>query len=303
MNYAYLNLDNIFLSLDELRSIIHGSEKEYYYGVALYEGDERVAYKSGAIKKTGKALAISTDVKDVVEALRGRCYSVDIDVPMREYKNYAKTVYGEVVSSIKTSKKCEKLDLIVTEGVIIAGERKAEKHTESILSHSKRPYSQSGTLNPEIGRIMVNLSESLREVYDPFVGTGTILIESRWLGLRCIGSDIDPVMITKSLANLRHFNYECEVFQADARNSPVRKVEALVTDPPYGRSFSPKGLIELYREFFYQASELVNHKLVFTTDFKFDWRDDLKSAGFKSVKIHTIYEHKSLSRAIYVVTK
>ncbi|BCU70241.1 TRM11 family SAM-dependent methyltransferase [Stygiolobus caldivivus] len=303
MNYAYLNLDNIFLALHELRSLIHGTEKEYYYGVALYDGSEKVAEKSGTIKKSGVVLAMSTDVKDIVDQLRGHCFSVDIDVPMREYKNYAKGVYGEVVSSIKTSKKCDKLDLIVTEGMIIAGKRASEKDTWSLISHSKRPYTQSGSLNPELGRVMVNLSESSQQILDPFVGTGTIMIEGKWLGLNCIGSDIDPSMVYKTLFNLKHFNYDCEILQADATFPPMRETESVVTDPPYGRSFSPKGLSDLYEEFFYSVVELVRGKVVFTTDFKFDWRDALKSSGFKDIQIHTIYEHKSLSRAIYVVTK
>ena len=302
MNYALLNLDNIFLSLHELRSLIKREETEYYYGVAIYEGDESIARRAGSIKRSGIVIVKSTDVKDVVDALKGQCFSIDIEVPMREYKNYAKSVYGEVVSHVKTSKKCEKLDLIITEGVIIAGKRVAEKHTESLIAHSKRPYTQSGTLNPELGRIMVNLSTANKEVYDPFVGTGTILIESRWLGLDCIGSDIEDEMIKKSRENLKYFNYDCQLFQSDATSIPIRSAEAVVTDPPYGRSFSPKGLKELYEKFFYNVAE-VSKNLVFTTDFRFDWRDYLKGAGFKRIYIHTVYEHKSLSRAIYVVFK
>jgi tRNA (guanine10-N2)-dimethyltransferase len=302
MNYAILNLNNIFLSLDELRALIHGNEREYLYGVAIYEGDPKIAQKSAFIKKSGEVLSISSDVKDIIEKVRGMCFSVDLNVLMREYKSYAIPIYSEIIKNVKTSRNCEKLDLILTEGkTVIAGIRKAEKDSKSLISHSKRPYTQSGTLNPELGRVMVNLSES-REIYDPFVGTGTILIEAKWLGLKCVGSDIDLKMLSKAKENLKYFGYECDLFQTDSRKIPIKKIESIVTDPPYGRSFSPKGLSELYEEFFYNASEHTN-TLVFSTDFKFDWRDKLKEAGFKDIKIHMIYEHKSLSRAVYVVRK
>ena len=302
MNYAILNLNNIFLSIDELRALTHGVEKEYLYGVAIYEGDPKIAQRSAFIKKSGEILSISSETKEIIEKIRGMCFSVDLEVLMREYKPYAIPIYSEIVKNVKRSRNCEKLDLIITEGkTIIAGIRRGEKDSKSLLSHSKRPYTQSGTLNPELGRVMVNLSES-NEIYDPFAGTGTILIEAKWLGLKCIGSDIDLKMLSKAKENLKYFGYECELFQADSRRTPIRKIGSIVTDPPYGRSFSPKGLSELYEEFFYNASDITN-TLVFSTDFRFDWRDKLKEAGFKDIRIHVIYEHKSLSRAVYVVRK
>ena len=302
-SYAILNLDNLFLSLEELKAIVK-TDVEYYYGVGIFNKEPfNVAKRSSLIKASGEVLAISTDVKDIIDAVKGNCYTIEITIPMREYKNEALTVYNEIVKNVKLSKKCQKLDIIFTEGIIIAGIRKEEKDTKSLIRHSKKPYSQSGTLAPEIARLLINLSQAEKEILDPFMGTGSILIEAKWLGLNCIGFDIDDKMIEKTKANLLHFHYECELMKGDAEKIPIRKIEAITTDPPYGRSFSIKGgLQNLYENFFHSASE-VTKTLVFTTDSKFDWRDKLKEAGFREISIHFIYTHKSLSRAIYVVRK
>lgn len=302
-SYAILNLDNLFLSLEELKAIVK-AEIDYYYGVAVFNKEPfNVAKRSSLIKASGEVLAISTDVKDIIDVIKGGCYTVELTLPMREYKNEGLTVYNEIVKNVKLSKKCQKLDVIFTEGVIIVGIRKEEKDTKSLIEHAKKPYSQSGTLAPEIARLLVNLSQAEREVLDPFVGTGSILIEAKWLGLNCIGLDIDEKMIEKTRTNLSHFHYECELLMGDAERIPIRKIEAIATDPPYGRSFNVKeGLTKLYENFFNSASEITK-TLVFTTDSKFDWRDKLKEAGFKEISIHFVYTHKSLSRAIYVVKK
>lgn len=302
-SYAILNQDNLFLSLEELKAIV-GAELDYYYGVGIFEKEPiGIASKSSLIKATGEVIKISNDIKDIIDSIKGDCFTVDIILPMREYKNEAITVYNEIARNVRLSKKCKKLDIIFTEGLIIAGLRKEEKDTKSLLEHSKKPFSQSGTLAPEIARLLVNLSRAKKMVFDPFVGTGSILIEARWLGLDCIGSDIDERMIEKTRINLSYFHYECEVFRGDATSIPLIKTEAIVTDPPYGRSFSIKeGLNPLYENFFFSASE-VTDRLVFTTDSKFDWRDRLKEAGFNDISVHFVYNHKSLSRAIYVVEK
>lgn len=302
-SYAILNLDNLFLSLEELKAIVK-TDIDYYYGIGIFEKEPfNVAKRSSLIKASGEVLLISTDVKDIIDAIRGGCYTIELTLPMREYKNEGLIICNEIAKNVKLSKKCQKLDIIFTEGVLIAGIRKEEKDTKSLIEHSKKPYSQSGTLAPEIARLLVNLSQAEKEVLDPFVGTGSILIEAKWLGLNCIGFDIDEKMIEKTRANLSHFHYECELLRGDAERIPIRKIEAITTDPPYGRSFNVKeGLINLYENFFHSASEITK-TLVFTTDSKFDWRDKLKEVGFKEISIHFVYTHKSLSRAIYVVKK
>lgn len=70
-----------------------------------------------------------------------------------------------------------------------------------------KPYrdNQAGMLPPKLAQVMINIGEGLigktesqtgskahfvRLVYDPFCGSGTILMESLLAGMNCIGSDI-----------------------------------------------------------------------------------------------------------------
>lgn len=57
----------------------------------------------------------------------------------------------------------------------------------------KRPYIGPTSLDPALGLIMANLGRVTRRgvVYDPFVGTGSILVAVAHFGSICLGSDID----------------------------------------------------------------------------------------------------------------
>lgn len=108
-----------------------------------------------------------------------------------------------------------------------------------------RPFFSPISVEPKWTRASLNLlnlpAGSL--VYDPFCGTGGILIEAGLLGHRAVGSDIDTRMVEGSARNLRHFKIEDhELFQADvgeckkelARRGIV--VDAVVSDFPYGKA-------------------------------------------------------------------
>lgn len=85
----------------------------------------------------------------------------------------------------------------------------------------------SGMLPPKVARMMINLglhttpNKSLT-LYDPFCGSGTILVESLDIGLSCIGSDISKKAIDDSTANVTWFkqstgiNATSQLFVADA---------------------------------------------------------------------------------------
>ncbi|WP_252896542.1 hypothetical protein [Metallosphaera hakonensis] len=60
---------------------------------------------------------------------------------------------------------------------------------------------------------------------------------------------------------------------------------------------------ELYQGFLSQVAEVLEGRLVFAADSNVDWRDAVRSAGLRTVYTHFLYQHKSLSRAIYVVER
>lgn len=310
MKYAILSADELFVSLAELQSLLNASWNDisYFSGIAIFNSDIKgIARRSSYIKAIGEVLAISDDPKEINQIIKGRCFTVKPNIIFRSDKDKFDTLYKEIIQSIKLSKSCQTLDLIFTDGIIIAGVREEERDSRSLRSHSKKPFSQSGTMDAYTSRLMVNLANPKNSVFDPFAGVGSILIESAWIGYNCVGSDIDQNMIIKSRHNLNYFGYYCHLFQSTITNNSIRAVDAIVTDPPYGRSVNAKDvkISELYEELFANSAEILpkKGKLVFATTAEYDWRDKIKEFGLITSDIHFIYLHKSLSRAIYVVEK
>ncbi|MEM3305512.1 MAG: TRM11 family methyltransferase [Saccharolobus sp.] len=308
-SYAVLKGNNYFLSLAELEAILRTDKKiQYFTGVAIFnEKQEGVAKRSARIKRSGELIAISDDTKELNDILRGGCFWIKEDVIMGSQKDEFPALYREIINGIKISKNCEKIDIIFTDGVIILGKIKEEIDSKSLIKHGKKPYSQSGTMNPETARLLVNLARPNKNVLDPFVGSGSLLIEAKWLNYDCIGIDIDEKILQKAKLNLEYFGYDCNLLLSSATQLPINSIDAIATDPPYGRSTKNKGyeLLNLYEKFFQSAAEVLKKGgyLVFATDSRFNFVDKLKETGFIVKSLHFLYSHKSLTRAIYVVQK
>jgi len=100
----------------------------------------------------------------------------------------------------------------------------------------RRPFFHPGVMMPRMGRALVNISlvSPGETVYDPFCGTGGILLEAREIGVRVLGSDFDPAMVAGYRQNLPG----SDVLIADATMVPICDdlLDAVVTDLPYGQS-------------------------------------------------------------------
>ncbi len=107
----------------------------------------------------------------------------------------------------------------------------------------ERPFFSPVSLHPRYARTLVNLTRVRRgqTLLDPFCGTGGILIEASMIGARVLGSDIAEDMAGGCIANLNHFHAPFEridVSDIGDIASVFGKVDAVATDPPYGRSAS-----------------------------------------------------------------
>lgn len=122
------------------------------------------------------------------------------------------------------------------------------------------------SLPPKLARAMVNLAAVApgSTVLDPFCGTGGILLEAGEMGMRLIGGDLDPRMVEGCRRNLAQFGLGALRLQ----NADVgelgdllrgERVDAVVTDPPYGRASSTRGegLREVYSRLFKVSEELL----------------------------------------------
>jgi tRNA (guanine10-N2)-dimethyltransferase len=143
---------------------------------------------------------------------------------------------------------------------------------------------------------------------DPFCGVGGILLEAVAIGCRAVGADADPRMIRGARTNLAHYGAEpFGLIVADATKIPIRAVEAIVTDPPYGREASTRGrrLHGLIREFLPKAHSVLsdNGYLCICCPSELRVMSIAERAGFKLVESHLLYVHRSLTRRILVLRK
>ncbi|MCD6462031.1 MAG: methyltransferase [Thermoplasmata archaeon] len=123
-----------------------------------------------------------------------------------------------------------------------------------------RPFFSPISIHPKYARAMINLSGVGERgvVYDPLCGTGGILIEAALMGLEAVGSDIREDMVVGARENGKHFGLEIRTFRRDIRSPSEEpgEYDALVTDPPYGRSTRMSGTLEgILRGVFADASE------------------------------------------------
>jgi SAM-dependent methyltransferase len=110
------------------------------------------------------------------------------------------------------------------------------------------PFRKPVTLPPRLARVAANLTgiRSGDRVTDPFVGTGTLLIQAGLLGARTEGVDRDPEMVRGAIANLARMGLDAgRLTVADAEDAAAStapgSLDAILTDPPYGRASGTHG--------------------------------------------------------------
>ena len=200
--------------------------------------------------------------------------------------------------------------LIITNKSCIFGEMLASVDRRQFWERKphKKPFFYPGTILPEVSRALVNLCEirSNDLVLDPFCGTGGILVEAGMIGARVIGSDVQESMLPGAEMNLKDCGSEYHVLCGDACNLPIadHSVDAVVTDPPYGRSavVMAESVESLYRGALleiYRVLKRGGHAVVIS-DFELSGADD---AGFVVAGRHSQRVHRSLTRYAVVLRK
>ncbi|MDD3861382.1 MAG: DNA methyltransferase [Candidatus Gracilibacteria bacterium] len=158
-------------------------------------------------------------------------------------------------STIYKARVIEKgIDLCLIKGIrdLFIGESIA---IQDIDSYSLRDYDKPkkdarvGMLPPKLAQVMINLAgQNTKTIYDPFCGTGTVLIESMLMGKQGIGSDLEPRMVEFSEINCawakEQFRMESpfKIFQKDAQSLTKKdlpeKIDAVVTEGYLGKPIS-----------------------------------------------------------------
>ncbi|NJE00972.1 TIGR01177 family methyltransferase [Thermococcus sp. JdF3] len=175
-----------------------------------------------------------------------------------------------------------------------------------------RPFFRPISLHPRVSRALVNLTKARRELLDPMMGAGGILMEAGLLGLRVYGIDIRPEMVEGAEMNLLHYGITDYVLKlGDATRLgelfPGKKFEAVATDPPYGTSATLAGRKrdELYRRVLESIYEVLEDggRLAIAFPTSFDGKAEAERIGFKTLGRYYQRVHKSLERYFYVLEK
>lgn len=177
-----------------------------------------------------------------------------------------------------------------------------------------RRFFLPSAIYPKLARFLVNMSRIREDEYflDPFCGTGSLLIEGSVMGMRTLGIDLTRWIARGALLNLKGFSLEHEaIIRADSTNFPLplRRVDAIATDVPYGRASSTKGKqpARLIEEFLLAAADILNSQgqrssyCVLMHPSHVEPSYDRKS--FELAEQHMLYVHRNLTRAISVLRR
>ena len=167
---------------------------------------------------------------------------------------------------------------------IFISEKDIERDLLEKRKVGERPFFSPISLHPKYARAAVNLTGVKRNgvVLDPFCGTGGILIEAAFMGMKVIASDFDEEMIAGCIENMDHYGLKLHDRGAmDIGNiqDHFSDIDAVVTDPPYGRSTRTGG--EDIRSIYKRAGTSIPNVL--------------KPTGTACIVLPNAFEHPSLA--------
>jgi len=231
----------------------------------------------------------------------------DIDLKTLK-RRITENILTRTRAEVNTENPSTRLIGIFSEGFFLFGRLVAEAPPKGLIERkpSGRPFFHPTSLQPKLAGCMINLTRvSAGEVLlDPFCGAGSILIEAGFLDCRAVGADIEAKMVKGARLNLLHYGVDGILFRADARKPPLNHVDAVATDPPYGRSATTKGLAprNLLEEFLHSVVEILRRGgyLSAAASSELGLADLGGEAGLKAVESYLIPVHGSLTRELTV---
>jgi len=329
--YALLSGEHPLIPLGELRGILEAEAGSYeivayYDGIALFNAGiprlEAITERAGWVKEVGILLAVAEDdPQDVIATIRGISLANGSCLEYTRYKGYASHIDDKRLKAglreiLTCTKRGSTVRVFITEGLAFIGLVRGRLDTRSLMLRrpGRRPFFRPGPLSPQLTRAMINLARARRgEAFlDPFCGTGGFAIEASIIGCRpCLCGELVPVMVRGARVNIAHYRLSgsCLVLAHNAASMPVREeaVNAIATDPPYGRSTTTKhygyeGLVRLFLE---EAGRVLirGGYLVFAGPVS--KRPDILAvdSGFQVVEKYEMHVHSSLTRMIVVARK
>ena len=164
----------------------------------------------------------------------------------------------------------------------------------SFQQHAAKPYSTSTSLSSQLARALVNLViPQARSLLDPCCGTGSILLEAHLLGLQTYGADQNRRTAWMARQNLAHFAYDGVVDHVAIQDCQ-RKVDALVTDLPYGRLLkadesATRSILDHGRKLAPLVVYVAGYNIT-------DW---LTAAGYEEIEVFPVSKHDRVVRYVH----
>ena len=327
------------LPIAELKAILRAYSIDYkivgnFYKHVEIEADrkklETVAGRGGYFDEMGQEIF---HTEDNLESIKDAVGSADLDpflsskdtfnVRMLRFggvsKNLSRVHLESYLGGLLAEKTGAKIDLrsptkafrgTLTGSLFHLGRIIRQRSKGSI--HRRRPRKRAvfhpSTMPPKIARCLVNLSEVRdRETFlDPFCGVGGIAIEAGLLGCNVVGVDALSRMARSARKNMIHFGLEpFGIVRGDARNIPLRSVDGIATDPPYGTGASTlkSTTKDILANFLPQAKMVLSPggRVVVVSPLGTGAADLAESEGFRVFDRHELYVHRSLTREILVL--
>jgi tRNA (guanine10-N2)-dimethyltransferase len=337
--FFILSGEHSTLPLAELKAILHVHKIEHrivgvFYKLVEVEADrdrlESIANRGAYVDEMGQEVFHTDDnltgIKEAVESARLEPYLSSQDtfsVRMLRFggvsKDLSRVHLESYVGNLLAGKTGARVDLrspkkpfrgILAGSLFHLGLIMQQRPKGSV--HRRRPRKRAvfhpSTMSPKLARCLVNLSE-VRDgdiFLDPFCGVGGIAIEASLLGCNVVGVDALSRMVRSARRNLAHFGLKSYgLIRGDARNIPLRGVNAIATDPPYGTGASTlkSTTKDILASFLPQAKIALSSggRVAFASPLGTGAVKLAESQGFKVLDRHELYVHRSLTREILVL--
>lgn len=300
MFFLFLDQENISLSFEELKC---------YYKPLKIIGPlvivDKLNFTELALTKYyGKFLGVFNNIEEVdLNYLKGQKVGIKVLGNRKKAKEIQKYLTKKFNLNLSFDKKSKKLFLFFYNNFIYFGEIIKEKEKFWKREPKNRPFNRPYSLKPKFAKVLVNLAND-NFIVDPFVGTGTIIIEAFYLGKKFLGIDKDWKAVKGCMENLKFFKAPTNVILSNAFyiNNLIKKPFSIVCDPPYGKSstsFKEK-IYSVYDKFLKAAFENNNlNNLVIIAPKHFQEVNDLLNSYKPTIKVEH-FVNNALTRVIYV---
>ncbi|NWG10192.1 N-6 DNA methylase [Candidatus Bathyarchaeota archaeon] len=281
-------------------------------GLELFSCEAEIGTILRTACSVGFEKVLDCEEKFVVRVKRVKNYSPKLESMILERK------LGEVILN-KTAKIRVNLKQpdktftgILTENKFVFGLKLATIQPKLFVERrpKHKPFFHPSAMTAKLARCMVNLAKPKAGelVFDPFCGTGSMLVEAALIGCQVLGQDIQKRMVKGTRRNLAFFNIKPEgLIVADAKNPPITTVDCVVTDPPYGISTTTlkRTTRQIVEEVLIATHNMLKKKkrVCIAAPKTLGIGRLGKALGYRQLESHFVYVHRSLTREIATLEK